>query len=81
MSRNDTKPTTNGHRQRSPITRDDIEAKLRDLTGDVSSTVETARGIGVAVAVGAGVLFVVSAYWLGRRKGRKRRTVLEIRRI
>jgi hypothetical protein len=81
MSRNDTKPATNGHASHGPITRADLEAKLRDLTGDVSSTVETARGIGVAVAVGAGVLFVVSAYWLGRRKGRKRRTVLEIRRI
>jgi hypothetical protein len=81
MSRNDTKVATNGYGQRGPITREDLEAKLRDLTGDVSATVETARGIGVAVAVGAGVLFVVSAYWLGRRKGRKRRTVLEIRRI
>jgi hypothetical protein len=81
MSRNDTKPATNGHGQRGTITRDDLEAKIRDLTGDVSSTVETARGIGVAVAVGAGVLFVVTAYWLGRRKGRKRKTVLEIRRI
>jgi len=81
MSRNDTKPATNGHAQRGQITREDLEAKLRDLTGDVSSTVETARGIGVAVAVGAGVLFVVTAYWLGRRKGRKRKTVLEIRRI
>jgi hypothetical protein len=81
MSRNDTKIATNGHGQRGPITREDIEAKLRDLTGDVSATVETARGIGVAVAVGAGVLFVVTAYWLGRRKGRKRRTVLEIRRV
>ena len=81
MSRNDTKPATNGHGQNKLITREDLEAKLRDLSGDMSSTVETARGIGVAVAVGAGVLFVVSAYWLGRRKGRKRRTVLEIRRI
>ena len=81
MSRNDTKPATNGYGQHKPITRADLEAKIRDITGDVSSTVETARGIGVAVAVGAGVLFVVSAYWLGRRKGRKRRTVLEIRRI
>ena len=81
MSRNDTKPATNGHGQRRPITREDLEAKIRDITGDVSSTVETARGIGVAVAVGAGVLFVVTAYWLGRRKGRKRKTVLEIRRV
>ena len=52
MSRHDTKPATNGHGPRGPITRDDLEAKLRDITGDVSSTVDTARGIGVAVAVG-----------------------------
>jgi hypothetical protein len=81
MSRNDTKVLTNGHGQRGRITREDIEAKLRDITGDVSDTVDAARGIGVAVAVGAGVLLVVTAYWLGRRKGKRRRTVLEIRRI
>ena len=83
MSRNDTKPLTNGHgsTQRGPITRADLEAKLRDITGDVSDTVDAARGIGVAVAVGAGVLLVVTAYWFGRRKGKKRKTVLEIRRI
>ena len=83
MSRNDTKPLGNGHGtgQRGPITRADLEAKLRDITGDVSDTVDAAKGIGVAVAVGAGMLLVVTAYFLGRRKGRKRKTVLEIRRI
>ena len=83
MSRNDTKPLSNGHGvgTRGKITRADLEAKLRDITGDVTEKVDTARGIGVAVAVGVGVVFVVGAYWLGRRKGRKRKTVLEIRRI
>ena len=83
MTRSDTKTASNGpgRTQNGPITRADLEAKIRDITGDVSDTVEAARGIGVAVAVGAGVLFVVGAYWLGRRKGRKRKTVLEIRRI
>jgi hypothetical protein len=79
MSRNDTKPATNGHAK--PITRADLEAKLRDITGDVGETVEAARGIGVAVASGVAVVLVVGAYWFGRRKGRKRKTVLEIRRI
>jgi hypothetical protein len=83
MSRNDTKPLTNGHGngQRGPITREDLEAKLRDITGDVSESVDSARSIGLAIAVGAGVLLVVTAYWFGRRKGKKRKTVLEIRRI
>ena len=49
MSRNDTKPLTNGHGNGShgPITRADLEAKLRDITGDVSDTVDAARGTAV----------------------------------
>ena len=78
MSRHDTS-TTNGHTR--PITRADLEAKLRDITGDVGETVDAARGIGVAVATGVAAVLVVGAYWLGRRKGRKRKTVLEIRRV
>jgi hypothetical protein len=83
MSSQDTRsvPNGRGNGQRGPITRADLEAKLRDITGDVSDAVDAARGIGVAVAVGASVLLVVTAYWLGRRKGRRRKTVLEIRRI
>jgi len=63
------------------VTRDDIEAKLRELQGEVDQRVETARGPAVAIAVGAVVVAVVAAYWLGRRKGRKRQMVLEIKRI
>jgi hypothetical protein len=83
MSRSSTKTATNGYGRtpNSPITRNDIETKLKEITGDVNDTVEAARGIGIAVAVGAGVLFIVSAYWFGKRKGSKRKTVLEIRRI
>jgi hypothetical protein len=33
------------------------------------------------VAAGAVVLTLVVAYWLGKRKGKKRQLVLEIRRI
>jgi membrane protein DedA with SNARE-associated domain len=35
----------------------------------------------IAIAVGAAVATVVIAYWFGRRRGRKRQTVLEIRRM
>ncbi len=63
------------------ITRDDIEAKLRELRGDVDETVEEVRVPAIAIAVGVVVVTVVLAYWFGRRKGRKSRTVLEIRRI
>ena len=63
------------------ITRDDIEAKLRELRGDVDEKVEVAKPPAIAIAVGVAVATVVVAYWLGRRRGRKRQTVLEIRRI
>jgi hypothetical protein len=63
------------------VTRDDIEAKLRELRGEVDTGVEAARTPAIAVAVGVAVAVVVVAYWLGRRRGKKRQMVLEIRRI
>jgi uncharacterized membrane protein len=63
------------------ITRDDIEAKMRELQGEVDENIESAKGIATAVAIGAGVLLVVAAYWFGRRRGKKRQLVLEIKRI
>jgi hypothetical protein len=63
------------------ISRDDIESKLRELQGEVDENVESVKGIGMAVAIGAGVLVVVAAYWFGRRRGKKRQMVLEIKRI
>lgn len=63
------------------ITRSDIEAKLRELRGDVDERVQAAKGPGLAIAVGAVVVTVVVAYWFGRRRGKKRQMVLEIRRI
>ena len=64
-----------------PITRDDIEAKFRDIQGEVETMESEARDyLGMAVAAVA-VTVVVVAFVLGSRRGRKRRTVVEIRRI
>jgi hypothetical protein len=63
------------------ITRDDIEAKLRELQGDVSERAEAAKVPAIAIAVGVAVVTIAAAYFLGRRKGKRRQTVLEIRRI
>jgi hypothetical protein len=63
------------------ITRDDIEAKLRELRGEVDERVEEVKVPAIAIAVGAAVLTIVVAYWLGKRKGKKRQMVLEIKRI
>ena len=63
------------------ITRADIESKLNELKGDVDDGVDSARGIAVAAVAGVVVLVVVGAFLAGRRKGRKRTAILEIRRI
>lgn len=63
------------------ITRDDLEAKFRELKEDVDDTTETARSYAIAVAAGAAVLIFAVAFVSGRRRGRKRSTVVEIRRI
>ncbi|MFN8038114.1 MAG: hypothetical protein U0Q07_02790 [Acidimicrobiales bacterium] len=63
------------------ISRDDIEAKFRELQGEVEIISDEA--INYAVVAGAAVLVgvVVVAFWLGRRRGRRARTVVEIRRV
>jgi hypothetical protein len=63
------------------ITRDDIEAKLQELRGEVDQRAEAAKVPAIAVAIGVAVVTIAAAYLLGRRKGKKRQTVLEIRRI
>ena len=63
------------------ITRDDIEAKLQELRGEVDQRAEAAKVPAIAVAIGIAILTIAAAYLLGRRKGKKRQTILEIRRI
>jgi len=64
------------------IGRDDIERKFRELQTDVVDSVG-AEVRSYAIAAGA-VLFITVltvAYVVGRRRGRKRSTVVEIRRM
>lgn len=62
------------------ITRQDIEDRLRALTGGVEDSVADARPTLVGTAVGVGVVLLLVAYLLGRRAGRRRSAVVEIRR-
>jgi hypothetical protein len=63
------------------VSRDDIEAKLRELKGEVDDTTEKAKPIGLAAAAVAAVLVVGVVYLLGKRRGTKLSTVVEIRRV
>lgn len=64
-----------------PVTRDDIESKLRELRGDVETTAQGARNVALVVGVVAGVAVLGGIYLLGRRKGRKQTTLVEIKRL
>jgi hypothetical protein len=64
-----------------PITRRDLENKFAQLRGTTSSETQKARVAGTAALVVGGVVLVLAAYVLGRRRGRKRRTIVEVRRV
>lgn len=63
------------------ITKSDLEAKFVELQGGVARSVADARQkIMAAMAVG-GIVVLVLAFLLGKRKGRKKTTIVEIRRV
>ncbi len=64
-----------------PVSRDDIEAKLRELRGEVDSVGERAKGGAVVVGAVAVVAILATVYLLGRRRGKKRTTIVEVRRV
>ena len=63
------------------VTRADIEAKLRSIRGEVQDAGDSARSIGLVVGAVAVVAVVGAVYLFGRRRGRKEKTVVEIRRV
>jgi hypothetical protein len=62
------------------ITRDDLEAKLRQVVGEVDDRVDEARPRIIAGAVVVVAVVAILAYRFGRRAGRMRSAVVEIRR-
>ena len=63
------------------ITKDDLESKFRELEGEASSTAQSAKSYALAAAAVAVVTVATVAFLLGRRKGKKKTTVVEIKRI
>lgn len=64
-----------------PVTRADIEAKFREIRGEVDEATDTAKPYALVAGIAAAVAVVAVVYTLGRRKGRKRTTVVEVRRV
>ena len=63
------------------ITREDIETKLRQLKGDADEVAQANKTNGLMVAALGAVVVIALAYFLGRRKGKKRSAFVEIRRL
>lgn len=63
------------------VGRSDIEAKLRQIRQEVDRSTEAAKPAAFAVAGAAVVVVLGLAYLAGRRRGRKGRTVVEVRRV
>jgi hypothetical protein len=64
-----------------PITRADLEAKLGQIRDATESGAGTTKNAGLAVGLAVVALVVVGAFLLGSRRGRKRRTIVEVRRV
>jgi hypothetical protein len=62
------------------VTPEDIRAKVEELAGGVEGQVQAAKPVLMYAAVGAALFVVLVSYWLGRRGGKRRSTIVEIRR-
>lgn len=63
------------------ISRSDIEAKLQEIKGGVDSTADTAKPIALTAGVVVVVAVVGLVFLFGKRRGRKKTTVVEVRRV
>jgi len=63
------------------ISRDDIEARVRQITGDANDTAQTMSKAAVAGGSALVVLLIILFFLMGRSKGQKRTTIVEIVRV
>lgn len=63
------------------ITPEDLESKLREFSSEVDDAGDQAKQYAIFAAVGVGLVVFAVAFMSGRRRGTKKSTVVEIRRI
>ncbi|HUF32560.1 MAG TPA: hypothetical protein VMN58_05035 [Acidimicrobiales bacterium] len=63
------------------VSRDDIERKLREIRGEVDQVGDASRSYVIAAGAVAAVVVVAIAFAWGKRKGKKKTTVVEIHRV
>ena len=70
-----------GTKAGTKITRDDLEAGIRRLQGEAQERVNDKKKTLVTIAGVAGVVLVLVVFMLGKRSGKKKTTLVEIRRV
>lgn len=63
------------------ITPRDLESKFREIQEQVDHVADEGKQRLLPVAIAAGVAVVVVVYLIGRRSGKRRSTVVQIRRL
>jgi hypothetical protein len=67
--------------QQTRITRNDLESKFRAFQGEVQGKVDDKKQTLVAAGAGIGMFLMIVFFLLGRRSGKKKTTLVEIRRV
>lgn len=82
MSRRNGKGGRDGKGVAKPkVTRADLEAKLTEIDAELSETGEAVKPTALAIGIGAVVVILILAFLVGRRKGERRSTIVEVRRL
>ncbi len=63
------------------VSRDDLERSFRSLQDGMKGKVDDKRSTVVTVATVAGIVVVLLVFLLGRRSGKRKTTLVEIRRV
>ena len=63
------------------VSRDDLESKFRSFQDGVNNTVENSKQTLLAGAAAGGFLLLLLVFLLGKRSGKKKTTLVEIRRL
>ncbi len=63
------------------VTPEHLRAKFGELQMEVDTTTGAAKNTAVTIAAGIAVVVVLSVFALGLRRGKKRTTVVEVRRV
>lgn len=67
--------------ERRHVSRDDLEAKFRELVDDVRGEAASAKTTMATIGIVLAAIVLLIVFLMGRRGGRKRTTIVEIRRV